>query len=99
MEATLWMVAALLAVLAAVFLAGKGAFLLAGYNTASPKEKAQYNEKRLCRVAGGGFLLLAIMPGRGNSVGFPAPLWPGLDDSLGIPAGDCGDYRAGKYRV
>ena len=37
MEATLWMVAALLAVLAAVFLAGKGAFLLAGYNTASPK--------------------------------------------------------------
>ena len=61
MEATLWMVAALLAVLAVVFLAGKGAFLLAGYNTASPEEKAQYNEKRLCRVAGGGFLLLAIM--------------------------------------
>ena len=40
MEATLWMVAALLAVLAVVFLAGKGAFLLAGYKHGFPERKS-----------------------------------------------------------
>lgn len=28
----------------------KGAFLIAGYNTASAEEKAQYDEKKLCRA-------------------------------------------------
>jgi len=39
---------------------GKGSFLLAGYNTASKKEKSKYNEKRLCRVVGGGLGIITI---------------------------------------
>lgn len=39
-------------------LMGKGASLIAGYNTASPEEKARYDEKALCRFTGR--LLLAI---------------------------------------
>ena len=42
-------VAALLVVLGLVFSKGKGAFLIAGYNTASREEKAKYDEKALCR--------------------------------------------------
>lgn len=51
-----WAVVILFAVLSIVLLMGKGSFLLAGYNTASKKEKSKYNEKRLCRVAGGGLI-------------------------------------------
>lgn len=35
-----------------VFSQGKGAFLIAGYNTASEAEKAKYDEKALCRCMG-----------------------------------------------
>ncbi len=35
-----------------VFSRGKGAFLIAGYNTASKEEKAKYDEKTLCRCMG-----------------------------------------------
>ena len=31
---------------------GKGAALIAGYNTATPAEKAQYDGKKLCRGVG-----------------------------------------------
>ena len=53
--------AALLIVPALFLLAGRGAFLIAGYNTASSAEKAAYNEKRLCRVTGGGTLVIGIL--------------------------------------
>ena len=43
-----------------VLCCGKGAFLIAGYNTASPEEKAAYNEKALCRAVG---VLLFVMVG------------------------------------
>ena len=48
-------VIALFAVLSVLFLLGKGSWLIAGYNTASEKEKQQYNKRRLCRcrVEGG----------------------------------------------
>ncbi|MEY8432002.1 DUF3784 domain-containing protein [Lachnospiraceae bacterium 48-42] len=42
-------VIALFAVLSVLFLLGKGSWLIAGYNTASEKEKQQYNKRRLCR--------------------------------------------------
>ena len=41
-----------------VLCCGRGAGLIAGYNTASPEEKAQYDEKVLCR--GTGVLVLVI---------------------------------------
>ena len=51
------LVLALVLVILSIFLlCGKGAWLIAGYNTASEAEKAQYDTKKLCR--GGGVLLL-----------------------------------------
>ena len=45
-------VAALFALLGIMFLRGKGAGLIAGYNTATPQEKAATDEKKLCRYMG-----------------------------------------------
>ena len=42
----------LFAILGIVFFCGKGTFLIAGYNTASPEEKARYDEKALCHTMG-----------------------------------------------
>ena len=52
-------IVALFLVLGIVFLKGKGAFLIAGYNTASPEEKARIDEKKLCRYMGRMMLALA----------------------------------------
>lgn len=41
-----------LVAIAIVLLCGKGGFLIAGYNTMSPKEQSQYDEKALCRFVG-----------------------------------------------
>ena len=45
-------IACLFCILGAVLIQGKGAFLIAGYNTSSPREKAIYDEKALCRAVG-----------------------------------------------
>lgn len=42
----------LLLILGVIFLKGKGAFLIAGYNTASKAEKEKIDEKKLCRYMG-----------------------------------------------
>lgn len=44
--------AAVFVLLGILFSRGKGTFLIAGYNTASPAEKARYDEKSLCRFMG-----------------------------------------------
>lgn len=46
-------------IMAVFLLKGKGAFLIAGYNTMSKDEKAKYDEKALCRFVG--WLLIAII--------------------------------------
>ncbi len=51
--------ASLFAVLGIAFFCGKGSFLIAGYNTASPEEKEQIDEKSLCRAVGSLMFLLA----------------------------------------
>ena len=45
-------IAALFVLLGILFSRGKGAFLIAGYNTASAAERARYDEKALCRFMG-----------------------------------------------
>ena len=57
----MWYIVALFAVLTVILLSGKGAILVAGYNTASKKEKAKYNEKKLSRVTGGGTGVITIL--------------------------------------
>lgn len=59
----MWFVVALFAVLTVILLSGKGGFLIAGYNTASKKEKAEYNEVKLSRVMGAGMGIITIILG------------------------------------
>lgn len=42
----------ILIILGIVFLRGKGSFLIAGYNTLTPQEKAHWDERALCRTVG-----------------------------------------------
>jgi len=56
-----WFVFVLFALLTIILLSGRGAFLIAGYNTSSTEEKAKYDEKKLCRVTGIGLLVITIM--------------------------------------
>ena len=59
-----WIVLAvfiIFAILSAVLISGHGSGLIAGYNTASKKEKAKYNEKRLCRTMGIGMAVIALL--------------------------------------
>lgn len=51
--------AALLALLGLLFRSGRGAFLIAGYNTASKEEKEKIDEKKLCKYVGKLMLLFA----------------------------------------
>ena len=46
----LYVVIVLFTVLSVFLLMGKGAWFIAGYNTASEKDKQKYDEKKLCRV-------------------------------------------------
>jgi preprotein translocase subunit SecG len=55
-------------VLACIFLVisifmlfGKGSWMIAGYNTASDKEKEQYDKKKLCRMTGITLLVVSIL--------------------------------------
>jgi len=45
-------VMALLLIIAAFLLRGKGSFLIAGYNTINKEEKEKYDQERLCRFVG-----------------------------------------------
>ncbi len=75
------LVIALFLVLGIVFLCGKGAFLIAGYNTASKKEKAQIDEKKLCKSMGILLFLLAacwVLVAIGEMRGIGWLLWLGI---------------------
>ena len=54
-------IAAILVIMGVVILIGKGDNLIAGYNTASEEERAQYNVKRLRGLIGGLLFVLAPM--------------------------------------
>lgn len=54
-------IAAILVIMGIIILIGKGDILIAGYNTASEEEKAQYNVKRLRGLIGGLLIVLAPM--------------------------------------
>ena len=58
--ATIIIIASLLFILGIFILSGKGDNLIAGYNTASKKDKEKYNVKRLRLVFG--LLLILLAP-------------------------------------
>ena len=49
----------LFVLLGILFACGKGSGLIAGYNTASPHQKAKYDEKKLCKVMSKFMFILA----------------------------------------
>ena len=53
--------AVLFLIMGIIILVGKGDNLIAGYNTASQKEREQYNVKRLRGLVGGLLIILAPM--------------------------------------
>jgi preprotein translocase subunit SecG len=67
--------------LGTVFMRGKGAFLIAGYNTSSKEEKAKYNEKALCVFMGRIMFLFVVcflIMATSDLLNSMIPLWIGL---------------------
>lgn len=56
----MWGIVILFAALSILFICGKGSFLIAGYNTASAKEKARYDEKKMCQITGIGMAIITL---------------------------------------
>jgi len=56
-----WIVFAIFVILGVILLSGHGANLISGYNTATKEEKEKYDEKKLCRVIGGGLMAIAVV--------------------------------------
>lgn len=56
-----WIVFIPLFLIAILLISGKGSSLIAGYNTASPEERAQYNERKLTLTIGVGMLLISLL--------------------------------------
>lgn len=72
--------ALLFCIFGVVLVRGKGAFLIAGYNTSSPQEKAVYNEKALCKAVGTMMFTLAacmVIAGIGTYFMIAALVWTG----------------------
>ena len=55
------MVSFLLLIIAVILISGHSSGLIAGYNTLSATKKAKYNEKKVCRIVGGGTLIPSIL--------------------------------------
>ena len=60
-EWLMWIVIAILALMSIILLTGRGAGLIAGYNTAGKEEKRNYDEKKLCRVIGAGMSVITVL--------------------------------------
>ena len=60
-EIIILIVALLLLILSVFLFKGKGAWLIAGYNTASKEEQAKYDKKKICKATGYICLVSALM--------------------------------------
>ena len=64
MELVLWFIFGLSAlplfIIGGVLIRGRGGSLLAGYNTKTPQERTQYDEKALLRFSGWGIIFIAV---------------------------------------
>ena len=56
-----WAVVIVIAILSAALLSGHGSWLIAGYNTASEKEREKYDKKKLCRTVGAGLAVADVI--------------------------------------
>ncbi|MFC4355598.1 DUF3784 domain-containing protein [Chryseomicrobium palamuruense] len=66
---------------------GKGAFLIAGYNTMPKEEKAKYDEVALCKFMGKilyGISLSMVLLSLSEWLAIPALLWVGIALMTGL---------------
>ena len=57
----IWAVGIAFAIISILLISGRGANLIAGYNTSNDEEKSKYDKKKLCRIVGAGMALLTAM--------------------------------------
>ena len=57
----LWAIFAASAIMTVTFLSGRGASLVAGYNTATEAEREAVDERKLLRVMGVGMLVVTVV--------------------------------------
>lgn len=57
----IWVVFLVIGILSGVLLSGHGKWLIAGYNTASEKEREKYDAKKLCRTVGAGLAVADLI--------------------------------------
>ena len=57
----IWVGFVIFLIISIILLSGHGSGLISGYNTSSKKEKAKYNEKKLCKTTGFGMAVLAVL--------------------------------------
>lgn len=71
-----WIVVVIMAAIAVLILTGKGGCFIAGFNTASKKQKENYNVKLLNYICGIGLVVLTIIAAAGLALHgeFPASL-------------------------
>lgn len=56
-----WVIFGFLVILSILLISGHGSWLIAGYNTASEKDKSKYDAKRLCKVTGIGIAVVSVL--------------------------------------
>jgi len=80
-------VTAIFVVLGIVFSRGKGAFLIAGYNTSSSEEKEKYDKSVLCKFVGKIMFAMAaclLVIAISDLIDSTIPLWIGLSLFFGV---------------
>ena len=70
-----WTINIFTAIISIVLLSGKGAFLIAGYNTSSNEKKAKYDEKKLCKMTGCGLSLITLIMITATLYNFEMPIF------------------------
>ena len=76
-----------LLILAVYLSQGKGAFLIAGYNTMPKEEKAKYDEVALCKFMGKvlyGICFSLVLLSLSEWLEIPALLWIGITLMIGL---------------
>lgn len=56
-----WIIVVVLAVISILIFTGKGAFLIAGFNSLKEEEKKEYNVATLCKVIGSGMGIITVI--------------------------------------
>lgn len=78
---------ALFIVLGIIFMMGKGAVLIAGYNTSGRSERQKYDEKALCKFMGKSMFALSacwFISALSEVIGSLIPLWIGIGLFVGV---------------